>query len=154
MVRAKDLAEQQNQLQERELVRRIVREQLIDHLEGEGFLQDLAGVVKNISSIIPHPAAQGVSKVLGALGAGHNGERKKQTKKEQIIQGEGVISDLNIPVISGLAGLFGLGHDQPKKKRVLSAKMQKRNQILSRLMKEEGMTLPEASRYIKQQNLM
>jgi hypothetical protein len=153
MVRAKDLAEQQNQLQDRELVRRIVREQLIDHLEGDGFLQDLAGVVKNIASIIPHPAAQGVSKVLGALGAGHKVNTKKQSIKGDL-QGEGVISDLNIPVITGIAGLFGLGHDQPKKKRVLSAKMQKRNKIMSRLMKEEGMTLPEASRYIKEQNLI
>ena len=49
----------------------------------------------------------------------------------------------------------GLGKKKkPRKKRAPSAKMKKRGQLVSKLMKEEGLTLPEASRYIKENNLI
>jgi len=53
------------------------------------------------------------------------------------------------------AGLnaIGLGK-KTKPKRKQSAKQQKRNALVRQLMKEHGMTLPEASKYIKENNLM
>ncbi|MCP4054784.1 MAG: hypothetical protein GY739_17420, partial [Mesoflavibacter sp.] len=49
----------------------------------------------------------------------------------------------------------GLGKKKkPRKKRATSDKMKKRGQLVSRLMREEGMTLPEASRYIKENQLI
>ena len=58
--------------------------------------------------------------------------------------GAGIISGLNIPIISGLAGMFGLGKE--KKKRAPSA----RNQAIAKLMREKGMSLGQASSYLKQ----
>jgi hypothetical protein len=58
--------------------------------------------------------------------------------------GSGIISGLNIPIISGIAGMFGLGKE--KKKRAPSA----RNQAIAKLMREKGMSLGEASAYLKQ----
>jgi len=40
------------------------------------------------------------------------------------------------------------------KKRQQSEKMKKRNALVSKLMKEEGMSLPQASKYIKEHNLL
>jgi hypothetical protein len=168
MVKAKDLIQKQDQLHDHDVVRRIVREELMEHLQGEGFWDNLlsavkpvASVVKNVASIIPHPAAQGVSKALGVLGAGKGGRKKaasRHTIEEAALEGSGPISDLGIPVISGLAGLFGLGHEgneeKPKKKRQLSAKMQKRNELIRQIMREEGMSLAQASRYIKEHALV
>lgn len=54
---------------------------------------------------------------------------------------------------TGLSAV-GLGKKKPRKKRVTSEKMKKRGRLVSQLMKEEGMTLPEASRYIKENNLI
>jgi hypothetical protein len=255
-IKAKLLTKAQDQLDDRDEVRKIVRQQLLEHLEGEGFWDDfkdgfmsvmkpVASVVKNVSSIIPHPMAQGVSGVLGALGAGrgagrgaglkklsysngaskdkntlvmpHSGylmdhhqppvkkekgkthkavhprggklegsgvisslgipivsnlaglfglgheEQQQQAKllnrtqkpRPQDLEGSGVISDLDIPIVSNLAGIFGLGHDgKPKKKRQMSNTMMKRNAMVRQLMKEEGMTLPQASAYIKEHNLI
>jgi hypothetical protein len=59
-------------------------------------------------------------------------------------RGAGIISGLNIPIISGLAGMFGLGKE--KKKRAPSA----RNQAIAKLMREKGMSLGQASSYLKQ----
>jgi len=43
---------------------------------------------------------------------------------------------------------------QPKKKRVMTDRMKKRGELVKKLMKEEGMTLGQASRHIKEKNLM
>jgi len=52
-------------------------------------------------------------------------------------------------------GLNALGYGKkPKQKRTLSAKQQKRNALVRELMKKYNLTLPEASRYIKENNLM
>jgi len=50
----------------------------------------------------------------------------------------------------------GLGKkkSKPRKKRATSDKMKRRGQLVSKLMKEEGMSLPEASRYIKENQLI
>lgn len=59
-------------------------------------------------------------------------------------RGAGVISSLGIPLISNLAGMFGLGKEK-KAKRPASA----RNQAIAKLMREKGMKLGEASAYLK-----
>lgn len=41
-----------------------------------------------------------------------------------------------------------------KRKRVVSDKMRKRGMLIKKLMKEKGLTLPQASKYIKQNNLL
>jgi len=43
---------------------------------------------------------------------------------------------------------------KPKKPRKQSEKMKRRRQMVSKLIEEEGMTLVEASKYIKQNNLI
>jgi hypothetical protein len=94
------------------------------------------------------------------------GEKGKGTRK---MAGEGFLSDLGIPVVSNIAGLFGLGAEKkargrPKKGSALPAgaglagagpvagagKRSARGQMISKLMKEKGMSLPEASRFLKE----
>jgi hypothetical protein len=63
-------------------------------------------------------------------------------------EGKGFLSDLGIPVVSDLARAVGLG----KKKRApagASDKRKARGAMVSKLMREEGMSLAEASRHIK-----
>jgi hypothetical protein len=48
----------------------------------------------------------------------------------------------------------GLGKKKPRKKRVTSDKMKRRGKLVGQLMREQGLTLPEASRYIKENNLI
>jgi hypothetical protein len=43
---------------------------------------------------------------------------------------------------------------KPKRKRAVSAKMQKRGMLIKKLMHEQGLTLPQASKYIKQHSLI
>jgi len=56
-------------------------------------------------------------------------------------------------VAPAVLSAVGLGK-KPKKPRKLSEKQRKRNAMVSKLMKEEGMTLPQASRHIKANNLL
>ena len=53
------------------------------------------------------------------------------------------------------AGLSALGYGKkPKQKRALSEKQKKRNAMVRQLMKENGMSLPQASKYIKENGLI
>jgi len=58
-------------------------------------------------------------------------------------------------VAAQVAPLVGLGTAGGKKyvRKGPSPKMRKRNALIARLMKEKGMTLPQASSYIKQHDL-
>ena len=47
--------------------------------------------------------------------------------------------------------LFGRGVQKPKRK--MSAKMKRRCELVKKVMKQTGMTLPQASSYVKQHNL-
>jgi len=51
-------------------------------------------------------------------------------------------------------GLNAVGLGKPKQKRKQSAKQVQRNALVRKLMKENGLTLPQASSYIKQNNLL
>jgi hypothetical protein len=64
--------------------------------------------------------------------------------KHSQMEGGGPISSLGIPLISNIAGIFGLGKEK-KAKRAPSA----RNQAIAKLMREKHMSLGEASAYLK-----
>jgi hypothetical protein len=70
---------------------------------------------------------------MGRSGGGRSGGAMKGMGKLTISHGDSCVG--------GAAPAGGA-----KKKRAPSA----RNQMISKLMKEKGMTLPEASRYLKQ----
>jgi len=103
----------------------------------------------------------------GMRGAGAEGKAD--------MEGSGFLSSLGIPVVSDLAGMFGLGtsgggpemgarcvgglktgryegqgQSGGKAKRPASEKMKARGAMVSKLMKEKGMTLGQASKYIKE----
>lgn len=69
-----------------------------------------------------------------------------------------------IKAVAPLAGPYGMAASaglnavglgkKTKPKRKQSAKQQKRNALVRELMREHGLTLPQASKYIKQNNLM
>jgi len=74
------------------------------------------------------------------------------------MEGAGPISNLGIPIISNIAGLFGLGKDgkkQKKEKKMVGAAdgRRKRAEVVRRVMKEKGMKMIEASKYVKEHNL-
>jgi hypothetical protein len=95
------------------------------------------------------------------------GRMGKGTRKAKM-EGEGFLSDLGIPIVSNIAGMFGLGAvkkaGRPRKGGVVAGagpsagagvvagagKRSARGQMISKLMKERGMTLPEASRFLKE----
>ena len=48
---------------------------------------------------------------------------------------------------------IGSGIKKPRKKREQSQKEKNRHELVRKLMKEHGLTLPEASKHIKQNNI-
>ena len=46
----------------------------------------------------------------------------------------------------------GKGRSKPKRK--VSAKMKRRNKLVKMVMQQTGMSLPQASRYIREQNII
>ena len=66
--------------------------------------------ISTIGSLVPHPGAQKVAGVAGALGYGRRrvGRRRKQ-------RGTGFLSSIFPP-----AALFGLGKRRPRRKRIIS----------------------------------
>lgn len=71
------------------------------------------------------------------------------------MSGGGFLSDLGIPVVSDVARAVGLG--KGKKKRAAggpSDKRRARGAMVSKLMKEKGMSLAEASKHIKEHGLV
>lgn len=57
---------------------------------------------------------------------------------------------------TSFGGCLGAGKvgEQPKKKKDISDKMKKRNELIKKVMREKGYNLPDASRYIKENNLL
>jgi hypothetical protein len=78
--------------------------------------------------------------------------RPRHPPKEELqMEGKGFLSDLGIPLVSDVAGMLGLG----KKKRVVSENdgRRKRAEVVRKVMKEKGMKMIEASKYVKQHGL-
>ncbi len=150
-IQAHALARSQDQLAERDEVRKIVRQQLMEHLEGGDFwnsilsvLKPVASVARTITGFIPHPAAQAVSSGLSMLGAGPLDGKKGRGRPRKLMAPSPMAPE-HAMTGAGVA---------TKKKRKLTDRMKKRNDLVRRLMREEGMTLPDASRYIKEHNLL
>jgi hypothetical protein len=61
--------------------------------------------------------------------------------------GENMMSQL--PVVGSLMGSM-TGHGKPRKKRVVSPKMKERQEMIKVLMHKKGLTLPQASKYLKE----
>lgn len=94
---------------------------------------------------------------LGMLGQDGHGMR----------QGGGFLSDLGIPVISNLAGMFGMGNDGcgtggtgagmgGRRRRAPAGPSdgrRKRAEIVKKVMAEKGMKMIEASKYVKAHGL-
>lgn len=84
-----------------------------DDMEGGDFFSDFAdgfkkgftGTLDVAGKLLPFAHLAG----LGQSGAGESGGRRRRRRGGQEMQGEGPISDLGIPGISQVAGLFGLG---------------------------------------------
>jgi hypothetical protein len=72
------------------------------------------------------------------------------------MQGKGFLSDLGIPVVSDVAGMFGLGKRVVGgEKRVVGAGdgRKKRAEIVKRVMREKGLSMINASKYVKENSL-
>ena len=78
-------------------------------------------------------------------------------------EGGGFLSDLGIPIISQLAGAVGLGHDEKtestgtgRRRRApagVNDGRRKRAEVVKRVMREKGMKMIEASKYVKAHGL-
>tara|TARA_R110000868_G_scaffold296_2_gene2438 strand:+ start:3487 stop:4602 length:1116 start_codon:yes stop_codon:yes gene_type:complete len=79
------------------------------------------------------------------------------------MSGGGFLSDLGIPIISDLAGAVGLGHDEKtestgsgRRRRAPAGAndgRRKRAEVVKRVMREKGMKMIEASKYVKAHGL-
>lgn len=139
---------------------------LVGHLMGQGHMNE-AGQKKFMAFLKKHgkDEMKGAGRVVGGASAGMklNMTMMKPIKdqvympsprnppKELQMEGKGFLSNLGIPVVSDIAGMFGLG----KKKRVVGAGdgRRKRAEIVKRVMAEKGMKMIEASKYVKEHNL-
>ena len=113
-----------------------------------------AGVVEKVSNFEggafnPLSAIMGMMNPLSLLGMAGNGRRGKMTR------GAGVVSKVSNFEGGGMTGLFdwlgplnmlGLGKKMKKPKRAPTA----RGLAVSKLMKEKGLSLGQASKYLKQ----
>ena len=73
----------------------------------------------------------GVGATMGAVGNGRSGGRKK--KADKALEGKGFLSDLGIPVVSNIAGMFGLG----KGEKLFVARMKKKREAGKELSEKE-----------------
>jgi hypothetical protein len=140
---------------------------MVENYIGGGFFDDLWDGVKSIGStalsVLPHalPLLMGLGKVKGGvnipapLGVSQKYEDLRGTRRE----GAGGLGDI-FPVL-GMLGLGKkkggnkLGEDMAGVQRNVGSggmtKAQKRGQIIKRIMKENGCTLGEASKFLSQQ---
>jgi hypothetical protein len=114
-------------------------------MEGTGVLGDiwkgikkvakpLASVAKVGLSVVPNPKAQAASKVLSTLGAG-----KKKTGRPSKMKGGRQL----VPVANMKSSSMA-GQGKPKNKRA---------EIVKKIMKEKGLSMIEASKYVKENKL-
>lgn len=129
---------------------------------GRGFKQSMKTFGKPIRETleyIPHPAAQASAMALKAVGAG----RKKKYGGKKCFMGGSVfesgeyVGSPNMAEVQGNMALpFGYsrgmrGGKKPKMKRS-NSKAKMRGQMISKIMKQYGVSLGEASRMLSQMN--
>ena len=143
------MADLENKIRDRAF--QILKEQATTG-RGGAFWDDVSSGLKQV---VPFYAP-----VAEALGYGKKKKAKKQPKKkivnvQEIIEIEKIAPQKNkgpglideVGKITRLLPLFGLG-EKPKRKP------SKRNLLIKKLMKEKHMTLPEASKCIKENKLL
>ena len=115
-------------------------------VKGEGLFSPMA-----------HSALRGRMAGSGRAGAGKAGAGKAGAgmagASNGTMEGEGFLGDLlgGIPIIGNIARGIGLGKgEKAKKPSKATGARSARGAMVSKLMKEQGMSLGEASRYIKE----
>lgn len=128
-------------------------------------MKPAAKVFKKVAPIVGGPAGAVGAEVVDALGYGaQGGNFWGDFKKgfDTVMKPAGKVFKKVAPIVGGPGGALaaeavdalGYGSKPKKQKRKQSAKMKRRGEMIKMLMNEEGMTLPEASRYIKNNNLV
>jgi hypothetical protein len=131
---------------------------MVKELVGSGFFQDFArgfmmpfkaisSIAKPVLGLIPHPAAQVAKVGLDLAGLGKASEEAKEV--EERMEDEEEVADTGA-VDENVGGMKA----KPKKKRTISDKMRKRAMLVKKLMKDEKMSLAQASKAIKDRQLM
>lgn len=95
------------------------------------------------------PSKNGFNDAMGKVG-------HEFTDPNSVLRGQVLPAAEKVAKVAAMVGApLGLGTAGGKKytRKGPSPKMRKRNAMIARLMKEKGMTLPQASSYIKQHNL-
>ena len=87
----------------------------------------------------------------GVVAKGKQIWKKLTGKEEKNPFRVGSFDNLRTPVedLSNIGGL-SLGGKGRKRKRKISEKMKKRNRVVKAVMQQTGMSLPQASRYVKE----
>jgi hypothetical protein len=116
--------------------------------QGGGFLSDLGiPIISNLAGAVGLGRRRRGRGTGAGTGAGMDGMGTGAG-----MEGGGFLSDLGIPIISNLAGAIGLG----KKRRApagASDGRRKRAEIVKKVMAEQGLSMIEASKYVKAHNL-
>ena len=133
-------------------------------LSALGYGKSTGGVKKKSTSgakSLGEKYAKEIMKAEGLQGSGFWGDFKHGF--DSVIKPVASIAKPLMPLagpygVAGAVGLSALGYGKStggaKKKRNLSEKQIQRNKLVKEIMKGEGMTLPQASKYIKQHNLI
>ena len=140
----------------RKMGKQMMEDPEVKELVGSGFFQDfargfmmpfkaIASVAKPILSLVPHPAAQVARVGMDLAGLGKASDEAAEVE-EKVGDDEEV----------GDTGAVDVGdaRARPKNKRSISDKMRKRGMLVKKLMRDEGMTLAQASKAIKERGLM
>ena len=70
------------------------------------------------------------------------------------MEGKGFLSNLGIPIVSDVAGMFGLGKEKKAKRAVSESDgRRKRAEVVRKVMSEKGMSMIQASKYVKEHGL-
>ncbi len=117
---AQQLIKQQNQLDDHNEVKKIIREELMNHVQGAGFWDSLKANLGGIIGSGMPPAAS--ASASGSKGTG--------------------------PLAAPLAAQAPASKPAkaPKKTRKVNPKMAERYALIKQLMKTEGLTMPQASK--------
>jgi hypothetical protein len=114
---AKQLIKEQNQLDDHNEVKKIIREELMNHIQGAGFWDSLKA---NLGGII----GSGMPPAASASASGS--------------KGTGPLAAPEAPASKPAKA--------PKKTRKVNPKMAERYALIKQLMKTEGLTMPQASK--------
>lgn len=125
----------------------------------KGFMSVIKPAAKVAKVVAPLAGPEGMALSAGLHAVGL-GKKKRGGKKVKDYANDFMEMDLSeladnvgseaMEMLKKGRKMTGLG----KKKRKVSEKTKKRGALISKLMREEGMTLGEASRYIKENNLI